>query len=444
MRLIHVLAVLLCVQAVALADLKVSRKMGAGGYGGGESTVYIKGQRQRTEMPGMTTIQQCDLRRTIQISDRTKMYYVMPDDAGQPAESAPSAAPQGPTQTRRGAVVNITESIVDTGERKQMFGYTARHIKTSSIMDAPPEACNPGHTESESDGWYIDLAMGFSCDTDRPSGPPARRTRPDCMDQVRVRHTGTGKLGFPVMVKTTFKSGGQGGDEGAGGGFAMTMEATDISTVTLEQSLFEIPAGYTQAASMQELMGIPSGMAGMPGMSGVTPGAQPPAGMSGEGVGAGVAAASRVSPKQPGTIRVGVAAINNRAGGEVSLDDLRSRLVGSINGGGVEAVPLDAAQAPAAEAEARQKDCDLVLYTDLSALKQSAASKVGGMFGRVAGVGGGSDRYESRVDFRLFAVGGASQLESNATAKEEGAEQSVSAALEREAKAVAAAARKKK
>ena len=125
------------------------------------------------------------------------------------------------------------------------------------------------------------------------------------------------------------------------------------------------------------------------------------------------------------------------------LDELRSRLVGSINGGGLEAVPLDAAQAPAAEAEARQKDCDLVLYTDLSALKQSAANKVGGMFGRVAGVGG-SDRYESRVDFRLFAVGGASQLESNATAKEEGAEASVSAALEREAKAVASAAKKKK
>src|ERR671931_2094639 len=105
MRVIHVLAVLLCVQAVALADLKVSRKMGTGGYGG-ENTVYIKGQRQRTEMPGMTTIQQCDLRRTIQINDQTKKYLIMPDDAGQPEASAPAAAaPQGPAQTRRGAVV---------------------------------------------------------------------------------------------------------------------------------------------------------------------------------------------------------------------------------------------------------------------------------------------------------------------------------------------------
>jgi hypothetical protein len=434
MRLLHVLAVLLCAQAVALADLKVSRKMGAGGYGGGESTVYIKGQRQRTEMPGIISIQQCDLRRTIQINDQTKKYLIMPDDAGQPEASAPAAAaPQGPTQTRRGAVVTVTESIVDTGERKQMFGYTARHIKTKNVIDAPPEACNPGHMETESDGWYIDLAAGFSCDTDRPPTPPARRARPDCVDQYRTRRTGTGKLGFPVMV--TYKSGG--GE--MGGGFASTLEVTDISTVTLDPSLFDIPAGYTQAASFQELMGMPGGMMGIPGMTGETPGARPPS-----DTGGGVSsAAPSVGPKQPGTIRVGVAAINNPAGGAVPLDELRSRLVGSISGSGIEAVPLDAAQAPAAEAEAKQKDCDLVLYTDLSALKQSGG-KFGGMLGRATGIGG-SDRYESRVDFKLFAVGGASQLESNATAKEDGgAEASVGSALDKEAKAVVAAARKKK
>jgi hypothetical protein len=447
MRLIRVLAVLLCVQAVALADLKITRKNGASGYEG-QSTVYVKGQRQRTESRAMTTIQQCDLHRTIQINDRTKMYFIMPDDASQSSDaSAPAApAPQAPAQTRRGAVVTITESIVDTGERKQMFGFNARHIKTTNVTDAPPEACNPGHTESESDGWYIDLAAGLSCDTDRPTPPPSRGARPDCADQYRIRRTGTGRLGFPVKVTTTYKSSGQGGGDEMAGGFTTTLEATDISTVTLDQSLFEIPAGYQQAASMMELMTGPGGMQGAASMNGVPgmpsgvmpPGAQPPT--NGESV---PSAASSVSAKQPGTIRVGVAAINNKAGGSVSLDELRSRLVGSISGSGVEAVALDAAQAPAAEAEARQKDCDLVLYTDLSSLKQSAASKIGGMFGRAAGVGGG-DRYESRVDFRLFAVGGASQLEANATAKEEGADVSVGSALDKEGKAVQQAARRKK
>jgi hypothetical protein len=159
------------------------------------------------------------------------------------------------------------------------------------------------------------------------------------------------------------------------------------------------------------------------------------------------AAEAAARPKPPGAIRVGVAVINNRAGGPpMSLEGLRSRLVGSISDANVEAIPLDSAEAPSADAEAKRKDCDFVLYTDLSALKQSAAGKVGGMFGRVTGVSTpGAERYESRVDFRLFPVGAASpQLEANAAAKEEGAEASIGAALEREAKAVVAAARKKR
>jgi hypothetical protein len=143
-------------------------------------------------------------------------------------------------------------------------------------------------------------------------------------------------------------------------------------------------------------------------------------------------------------MRVGVVAIGNRAGGAVELESLRARLVNSINDAGVEAVALAAADQSAAEPAARLKECDFILYTDLTALKQSAG-KVGGMFGRAVGAVTGSDRYESRVEFRLVpAAGGAPLLESNAGAKEEGAEASVGAALEREAKAVAVAARRKK
>jgi hypothetical protein len=436
---------LLCVQSVALADLKITTK----DNGGASHTTYFKGKRQRTEDPQLTIIQQCDLRRMIQINDRAHKYVITPlDENGQPDASGPSEAPQGAQPTRRGAVVTVTASVVDTGERQQMFGYTARHIKSKNVTDAPPGACDPGHTESETDGWYIDLPVTFGCDVERAPAPP-RRARPGCQDRYVTKVTGTGKLGFPVKTTTTYKNGE--GDESAGGAFTNTVEVTDISTVTLDPSLFEIPAGYQQAASMMDLM-MPSdmpGAAGMNGIPGMPSGAMPPAGEAGESTGAGVpsagvpGAASSVGPKQPGTIRVGVAAINNKAGGSISLDELRSRLVGAIGGSGVEAVPLDADSAPAAEAEAKRKDCDLVLYTDLSALKQSAASKIGGMFGRAAGVGGG-DRYESRVDFRLFAVGGASQLESSATAKEEGADASVGSALDKEAKAVASAARKKK
>jgi hypothetical protein len=337
-----------------------------------------------------------------------------------------------------------------------MFGYTARHIKTTTVMDAPAEACNPGHMEMESDGWYIDFAAGGpSCDVDRPAPPPTRGPRPDCADQVRFRTTGSGRLGFPVTVTTRFKMAGAQGDDDTdaetsammSNAMSSTLEVTDISTVALDPALFDVPAGYTQAASIEELYSSPVGTFGVGGGisgGGMPPGARPPSD-EGQNVAAmnGMQVPS-LGPKRPGMIRVGVAYINNRAGATVSLASLRERLTGLISDSNVEAVALNAIDPAASEADAKAKDCDFILYTDLSALKQSAAGKMGGMFGRVTGVGG-MEKYESRVDFRLVPAGGsAPSLESNATAKEDGADASVGAALEREAKAVTAAARKKK
>src|SRR5215212_923846 len=160
MRIIGAIIMLLCVSASASADLKITRRAGAGGHSG-QSTVYIKGARERTEMPTITTIRQCDLKRTIQINERARKYVIVPDSELGDATPAPApATPQGPKTTRRGAVITYTVNLNDTGERKQMHGYTARHIKTTTVMDAPAEACSPGHMEMESDGWYIDFAAG--------------------------------------------------------------------------------------------------------------------------------------------------------------------------------------------------------------------------------------------------------------------------------------------
>src|SRR2546423_5355108 len=225
-----------------------------------------------------------------------------------------------------------------------------------------------------------------------------RGARPDCVDQVRFKRTGTARLGFPVSVTTKIKMGGEGGDNAeasamAGAGVTSSVEVTDISNITLDPALFDIPAGYTEAASMQELYAVPSGVMGVPGMMS---GGRPPEAVAPSN---SAAPAAFARPKAPGTIRVGAAAINNRAGGAVSLEELRGRLVGSITGEGLEAVPLDASEQAAADAEAKQKDCDFVLLTDLSPLKQSAGGKLGGVFGRAAGVSTpGSEKYESRVD----------------------------------------------
>ncbi|HJQ35206.1 MAG TPA: hypothetical protein VJ866_23850 [Pyrinomonadaceae bacterium] len=452
MRTVGAVLLLLCAATAALADLKVTRKTGAGGHSS-ETTVYVKGSRQRTETPALTTIEQCDLRRTIQISERSHKYVIIPDQPAE-GEATPAPAPTTPQTsrpTRRGGVVTHTVTITDTGERKQVFGFNARHIKSTTVMDAPQGTCNPGHFEIETDGWYIDAPAGFSCDVTRaPSPPPMRGGRPDCQDQVRTKLVGSARLGLPVSMTTRMKTGGEEDAEASAmaGAMTMTLEVTDISNVTLDPALFEIPAGYTEVASMQELFGAPSSADMMRqavggnrtegGDEGTERGGMStPSAMSN-------AAAAAVAPKRPGVVRVGVVPINNRSGREVSAESMSVQLVNGITGSGVEAVPLAASEQAAAEAEARQKECDFILYTELAALKPSAG-KVGGMFGRAVGAVTGSERYESRVEFRLVPTAGdGTRIELNATAKQEGAEASVGAALDSEAKTVVAAVRKKK
>ena len=51
-----------------------------------------------------------------------------------------------------------------------MFGYKARHIKSTMVMDSTPDACNQSHMKIEIDGWYANLA-NFSCGGKSPSAP---------------------------------------------------------------------------------------------------------------------------------------------------------------------------------------------------------------------------------------------------------------------------------
>lgn len=435
MRLIYAVVLLLCAQAVAVADLKVTTRNTAAGQST-ESTIYIKGQRQRTESPGTASVYQCDLKRVIHINDRARKYFVARLD-GDGGAAAAADEPADQTPRRRGGIVTYTVTATDTGERRQLFGYTARRIKTTAVMDAPEGTCNPGRVETETDGWYIDLQVAFNCSADRPTTPP-RPPAGGCQDEIRFKHTGTARLGFPVLLTTKMKLPSDGEpvepEEAAMMERMMTstLEVTEISSTTLDAALFGAPAGYREASSMSELYGpaadprpqdMPAG--------GRTPHVSAPGDEE-------TAPRTTAARKQPGVVRIGVAAVSNNTGRGISAESLRQTLVAEISAARVEAVPLgrDAA------AEAVRLECDFILYTDLTALKQLAAGKVGGILGRVTGVGApAGEKYEARVEFRLVTAGGGpTQLLSSVTAKESGVEESVTAALLKEARAVSAAA----
>ena len=399
-----------------------------------ESVTMIKGARERSESRmgygyESVTITQCDLKRTIQLSDATKKYVITVMETGQASApttpSTPAAAPKTPGRT--GGVVEYVTSSIDTGERKEMFGFTARHVKSSTSINASPDSCHPGKMRTELDGWYIDLNVEFNCDLNRtPTMPTSGRPNVNCRDQVRSRREGTAKTGYPLIETMRYY-----GNDGQLM-FSQTKEVVELSRATLDTGLFDIPAGYTEATNTSELYGAPSISSMIQSMGqGQNAASQP-----------SVATTSPSAPtKRAGSLLVGVVQFNNKAGRPVPLDSLRQRLIGSITGAGVDAIPLNASSQMEAEAEAKVKQCDFILYTDIAGLKMN---KLGGMFGSIAGMQGVA-KTEAKLEYKLFAVGESSpRLSSSASAKEEGDENSAGTALDTEARAVVSEVKKRR
>jgi hypothetical protein len=416
-------------------DFKITIKTNMAGQDM-HSTTMIKGLRERSEMSmggmnmGMVSVTQCDLKRTIQINDRARKYLITPmesdDSSGGYSEGA-MGAPTGGGPARRGGVVTMTVNTTDTGERKQMFGFTARHLKRTMTSESSPDACQPQQMKMETDGWYINLEYGLSCGSARPPQMGRRPAPQGCRDRYQFKHTGPVNLGYP-LVETMTMYGPDGSMQ-----FTMTKEVIELSRQTLDAALFDVPAGYSEARSQQEMYSQPS-MADMQEM------ARQQESQSSSRENSISSTPSTANPA--GRVKIGVVEFNNKAKASVSTDSLREQLIGMLNGDGLDAIALNASSPSEAAVEAKAKGCGYILYTDISTLKTaSAGKKIGGLLGRATGVGSGdTGKSEAKLDFRLIPAGSLSPtVQSSASSKEDSQEASISTALQSEARAVAAA-----
>ena len=364
----YTLAVLICLSTLASADLKIKTRTTVMGHGT-ESTVYIKGPRQRTEMSygshgGAVTLMQCDQKRMITISGNqctvTQMggnetsCPTMPNmrAMGRDMDNADATPP------RKGGVQSITRNSTDTGERQDMFGYKARHIKTSMVMESSPDACNQSHMKMEQDGWYADLSAGFSCADESyralacGAGGGGKR---GCTDRIVLKGGGNAALGYPMKQTTTMTS-----EQGT---FTMTTEVVELTNTTLEAPLFDMPPGC-------KVMDLSAMMGGAPSTSHSEAAPPPPSAPKPAATPAPPAAAP-VAPKTAGVVRVGVVKIKDMSGQSLPADNLRLNLLSEFERQHLEAVPLtvDAPHADV-ENEARDKQCDYIVYTVPTQLKE--------------------------------------------------------------------------
>ena len=336
-----------------------------------ESTIYVKGMRKRTEstaMMGMpappTTIEQCDLQRTIKINDKKKLYFIEPfakedvieeDVKTPPVKTKPVAQPK--TTTEKGGTIHMWYNITDTGERKKMNGFTARHVWTYQKIKPSADACTMKDSLIiKTDGWYIDLPQ-FNCPiryTPTTTASPTEKQKPDCQDKYVTHRSGKGKLGFPLTETRTIIM-GDGTSKTTE--FTTSQETLEFSSEKLDSMLFEIPPGYTQTMNendlqdkfdMNEMMNQYKNQNNENGKNNTTPSDQ----------------------KMPGTIRIGV---YEPKGGDGQLQNtvLQQHLATSLKNGDIDAIAISS------EEDARKYNCDYTLATDFVKIK--SGSKVGGL-----------------------------------------------------------------
>jgi hypothetical protein len=98
-------------------------------------------------------------------------------------------------------------------------------------------------------------------------------------------------------------------------------------------------------------------------------------------------ASSAPGPKKPGVVRIGLASVKTGAVGEgITAADLAAAVGNSLNeylkGAKIEVVGLDARLTSSIESEAREKECDYIVYTTVSHKKGGGGF---GMFGAALG-----------------------------------------------------------
>ncbi len=372
-----VMAALIYFVSAASADLKIKTRTTVMGHST-ESTVYIKGARERRETSfggrgGMATLTQCDQKRMITITgDRCMIVSmgggetscpVMPS-VGNLLKGQVTSEPTAPP--RKGGVVTVTRTATDTGERQDMFGYKARHIKTSMSMESSPDACNQSHMKMETDGWYADLSTAFSCGDDVHSlacgNPSARRSEP-CSDRIVVKGNGGAALGYPLKQTTNMTS-----DQGT---FTIVTEVVELTNATVEPALFEMPPGC-QVMDMSAMMG---GGGSTPAASTAPTPAQPPP--SKADTAPATAAAPVVAPKAEGVTRIGLVKLKDASGESLPTNNLQINLISELGRHQFEVVTLDAdSPQQAVETEAHAKQCDYILYTTVKQVKDPGSGGV--------------------------------------------------------------------
>ena len=229
------------------------------------------GSTARKYGPHIVTIIRADLGKMFELNLDASEYTEAPYPPTKPKpltkgqmDQLGMAAPQKASDSNK-TTFRIVTTTKDTGERKKMFGYLARHVITTR-QEIPLEGSQRSEQETVTDAWYIDLEPGFY-PTIYPqnywgssSGPRGRRhayttarspkspAAPEIPEFVDI---GDAETGFPVEEMQSSENSFALPD-----GTTRKSESKSEKTVTIEKTvfdraLFDIPRGFRRVSRIQ-------------------------------------------------------------------------------------------------------------------------------------------------------------------------------------------------
>jgi hypothetical protein len=205
---------------------------------------YLRGKAMRTEEIATTgnarhiTILSFENHAMYQVDETARQYTEM----GGPDLIANLAARLTRVRAVResGKIVNIYFEMIDTGERRQMFGFTARHMVFHERHVAEPGACSE-NSEIDRDGWYASPRSS----TARSEYGTFLLASVSCSDTV-IMHGHPANPGMALEEKTTTRYTNPAGPDRI---LFESKEIVEFSNDPLDESLFEVPRGFQRVGN---------------------------------------------------------------------------------------------------------------------------------------------------------------------------------------------------
>ena len=340
------------------ADYKITQKTIMDDFAT-EFTVYSKGVRERREskmiMDGLDAeestmmakmmpsspikITQCDLKQTVSINDPKKSFFIDYDDWSSLPPDQLKRLPQQKIVIK--GTTTVSSVVTDLGKRAQKFGFTAKWLKAVQSIDNSADSCEgQASVRIEREGWFVNLSLeGDYCEA--PPIPPATGGCRPKLIMKTMQNPGFFLEGTTKMYENGKLQG------------TSKIETTALSKATLDQGLFEIPKGYKEMDSMAELMGANSGPVDN-------------------------TAVTVVDGKQT---KAKTVAIDFFSGSTSKFDqnEMRNYISSKLNAAGMTGYSVTS------QSEIAAGNFVNVIGVEIKKVKESGASKVGGLFGKITG-----------------------------------------------------------